>query len=270
MRTVRGPSNQTDFRHPRLWRATTRALKPTRVTATGATIRSSSSYSRTRTTTTPCRLFRSTRRRPRQPTRDPSASFSTAALYNPTRRITQRSRRPTTLSHAEWSHGLVLDDCDGHPGPGGQYHYHGLPSCLVAYATSGSKAQVASVTSTSDPRQAPWDEDNAAAKKPVILGCVRRLWHLRQRGYERIDNSVSALDACNGIFSPCRIPRGVYHYVLENVKGARSSIGCYQGLFSSAYTKALEADLSGHTARRVTWRSYHEIRDGRKSGGQYE
>jgi hypothetical protein len=57
---------------------------------------------------------------------------------------------------------------------------------------------------------------------------------------------VSKLDACNGIFSPVPgYPNGVYHYVLENVKGARSSIGCYHGVVSSAYTKALEDDLSG-------------------------
>jgi len=40
-------------------------------------------------------------------------------------------------------------------------------------------------------------------------------------------------------------PHGVYHYVLENVKGARSSIGCYHGVVSSAYTQALEKLLGG-------------------------
>ena len=54
----------------------------------------------------------------------------------------------------------------------------------------------------------------------------------------------TALDACNGIFSPVPgYPHGVYHYVLENVKGARSSIGCYHGVVSSAYTQALESLL---------------------------
>ena len=57
---------------------------------------------------------------------------------------------------------------------------------------------------------------------------------------------VSALDACNGIFSPVPgYPHGIYHYVLENVKGVRSSIGCYHGVVSSAYTEALEIDLNG-------------------------
>ena len=52
---------------------------------------------------------------------------------------------------------------------------------------------------------------------------------------------VTSLDACNGIFSPVPgYPKGLYHYVLENVKGARSSIGCFHGTVSSAYTRALE------------------------------
>jgi hypothetical protein len=57
---------------------------------------------------------------------------------------------------------------------------------------------------------------------------------------------VSALDACNGITSPVPgYPHGIYHYVLENVKRARSSVDCFHGVVSSAYTKALEHDLTG-------------------------
>lgn len=139
-----------------------------------------------------------------------------------------------------------LDSCDGHPGPGGQYHYHGLPTCLVAYAT-GSSERVSSVTSTSGETTASVNEDDVAAKRPVILGFAFD-------GFGIYDNvamdgslvGVSKLDSCNGIFSPVPgYPHGVYHYVLENVKGARSSIGCYHGVVSSAYTKALEEDLSG-------------------------
>jgi hypothetical protein len=222
---------------------------PLAVTATGATIRSSSSvltdqnydytlplvpkYAKTTTTTNQGPI---------------GFLLDGAALYNPYEAnhstVATADNFVTTRSGVTAS---FLDDCDGHPGPGGQYHYHGLPSCLVAYATSGSKAQVASVTSTSGSSTSAVDEDNAAAKKPVILGFAFD-------GYGIYDNvamngstiPVSALDACNGIFSPVPgYPRGVYHYVLENVKGARSSIGCYHGIVSSAYTKALEADLSG-------------------------
>ena len=142
-----------------------------------------------------------------------------------------------------------LDDCDGHPGPGGQYHYHGLPTCLVAYATGGT-GQVASVTSTAGSRTSSVSETTAASRRPLILGFAFD-------GYGIYDNvamngatiPVASLDACNGIFSPVPgYPHGVYHYVLENVKGARSSIGCYHGVVSSAYTRALEAELEGPSA----------------------
>lgn len=119
----------------------------------------------------------------------------------------------------------------------------------MAYAAGSTEraASVASVASTSGSTTSVVNEDNAAAKKPVVLGFAFD-------GYGIYDNvamngstiPVSALDAGNGIFSPVPgYPRGVYHYVLENVKGARSSIGCYHGVVSSAYTRALEDDLSG-------------------------
>jgi hypothetical protein len=170
-----------------------------------------------------------------------------AALYNPYE--ANHSTVATADNFVATVNGVsasFLDDCDGHPGPGGQYHYHGLPTCLVAYAT-GSAERVSSVTSISGGTTASVNEDDVAAKRPVILGFAFD-------GFGIYDNvamngslvGVSKLDACNGIFSPVPgYPHGVYHYVLENVKGARSSIGCYHGVVSSAYTKALEDDLSG-------------------------
>lgn len=170
-----------------------------------------------------------------------------AALYNP---YEANHSTVATSDNFVASVGDVtasfLDDCDGHPGPGGQYHYHGLPACLVAYATMGSTQQVTSVTSLAGATTPAVQEVNAAAKRPVILGFAFD-------GYGIYDNvamngsvvPVSALDRCNGIFSPVPgYPHGVYHYVLENVKGSRSSIGCYHGVVSSAYTRALEDDLS--------------------------
>ena len=139
-----------------------------------------------------------------------------------------------------------IDSCDGHPGPGGQYHYHGLPACLVAYA-SGANPTVASVTSTAGSTTAPVAETNSVSRRPVILGFAFD-------GFGIYDNvamngrtiPVSSLDACNGIFSPVPgYPHGVYHYVLENVKGVRSSISCYHGIVSSAYTQALQGALNG-------------------------
>ena len=114
-----------------------------------------------------------------------------------------------------------LDSCDGHPGPGGQYHYHGLPTCLVSSATGGATS-VSSVTALSGTTTSAVQEVNAASRRPVILGFAFD-------GYGIYDNvamngktiPVASLDACNGIFSPVPgYPHGVYHYVLENVKGA--------------------------------------------------
>lgn len=139
-----------------------------------------------------------------------------------------------------------LDSCDGHPGPGGQYHYHGLPVCLVSYATGGN-ATVTSVTEVSGKTTSAVSEVNTSSRRPVILGFAFD-------GFGIYDNvamngktiPVSSLDACNGIFSPVPgYPHGVYHYVLENVKGVRSSIGCFHGVVSSAYTQALQGVLSG-------------------------
>jgi hypothetical protein len=170
-----------------------------------------------------------------------------AALYNPYE--ANHSTVATSDNFIATENGVsasFLDTCDGHPGPGGQYHYHGLPACLVSYATGGSTA-VSSVTELTGTTTSPVSEVNAASKRPVILGFAFD-------GFGIYDNvamngrvvPVSSLDACNGIFSPVPgYPHGVYHYVLENVKGARSSIGCFHGVVSSSYTQALESLLGG-------------------------
>jgi hypothetical protein len=63
--------------------------------------------------------------------------------------------------------------------------------------------------------------ERRVARRPVILGFAFD-------GFGIYDNvamngatvPVSSLDACNGIFSPVPgYPDGIYHYVLENVKG---------------------------------------------------
>ncbi len=173
-----------------------------------------------------------------------------AALYNPYE--ANHSTVATSDNFVATQNGVsasFIDDCDGHPGPGGQYHYHGLPSCLVAYA-NGASPTVTSVTSTAGTTSPGVVEDSARTREPLILGFAFD-------GYGVYDNvamngtivPVSALDACNGIFSPVPgYPHGVYHYVLENVKGARSSIGCYHGVVASAYTQALQGVLqNGNT-----------------------
>ena len=169
-----------------------------------------------------------------------------AALYNPYEAnhatVATSDNFVTSVNGVSAS---FIDDCDGHPGPGGQYHYHGLPTCLVSYAT-GANPTVASVSSTSGSTSAGVAENTASSKRPLILGFAFD-------GFGVYDNiamngstvPVSALDACNGVFSVVQgYTHGVYHYVLENVKGVRSSIGCYHGVVSSAYTQAMQGVLN--------------------------
>jgi hypothetical protein len=155
------------------------------------------------------------------------------------------------------AHGVsasFLDSCDGHPGGPGEYHYHGLPPCLVAYAT-GQREHVSSVTSLHRATTSPVSELNAASRHPVMVGVAFDGFAI----YDNVAMSghvvpVSALDACNGIFSPVPgYPHGIYHYVLENVKGARSSVACYHGVVSSAYTRALRHALTGAASDQITW-----------------
>jgi hypothetical protein len=170
-----------------------------------------------------------------------------AALYNPYE--ANASTIATADNFVTTKNGVTasfIDSCDGHPGGPGEYHYHGLPACLVAYAT-GTTQHVGAVKVLKGSTTAAVSEVTAASKIPVLLGVAFD-------GFGIYDNiamnskvvPVSALDACNGITSPVPgYPHGIYHYVLENVKRARSSVDCFHGVVSSAYTKALEHDLTG-------------------------
>jgi hypothetical protein len=171
-----------------------------------------------------------------------------AVLYNPYE--ANKETVATEDNFSATSNGTTasfLDSCDGHPGPGGQYHYHGLPDCLVQYATTGTSSQTMPVTSFSGSTTAPAAKTSAAARRPVLLGFAFD-------GYGIYDNvamngrtiGVSSLDSCNGIFSPVPgYPHGIYHYVLENVKSDRSSLGCYHGVVSTAYIHALKDSING-------------------------
>jgi hypothetical protein len=171
-----------------------------------------------------------------------------AVLYNPYE--ANKATVATQDNFSATSHGTTasfLDSCDGHPGPGGQYHYHGLPACLVQYATTSKSTQTTSVASFSGLTTAAAAEINAAARQPVLLGFAFD-------GYGIYDNvamsgktvGVSSLDPRNGIFSVVPgYPHGIYHYVLGNVKSARSSLGCYHGVVSTAYIHALKNSING-------------------------
>ena len=99
-----------------------------------------------------------------------------------------------------------LDVCNGHPGMGGMYHYHGMPPC---------------VTSVIDKTGGPSHILGLAFDGFLIYG---------NRDINGKLVSSSQLDQCNGITSPTpEYPAGVYHYVLTEEKSNRSTINCFAG-----------------------------------------
>ena len=99
-----------------------------------------------------------------------------------------------------------LDVCNGHPGMGGMYHYHGMPPC---------------VTSVIDKVGGPSHILGLAFDGFLIYG---------NKDINGKLISSSQLDACNGITSATpEFPAGIYHYVLTEEKSNRSTINCFAG-----------------------------------------
>lgn len=99
-----------------------------------------------------------------------------------------------------------LDVCNGHPGMGGMYHYHGMPPCVTSVIdTVGGPSHILGVAFDGFPIYGNKD----------INGKII---------------SSTQLDDCNGITSPTpEFPAGLYHYVLTEEKSSRSTINCYAG-----------------------------------------
>ena len=109
----------------------------------------------------------------------------------------------TDSSGVKWG---FLDVCNGHPGMGGMYHYHGMPPC---------------VTSVIDKTGGPSHILGLAFDGFLIYG---------NKDINGKLISSSQLDQCNGITSPTpEFPAGVYHYVLTEEKSNRSTINCFAG-----------------------------------------
>jgi len=105
-----------------------------------------------------------------------------------------------------------LDKCNGHPGMGGMYHYHGMPPCVTSVIDkSGGPSHILGIAF--DGFLIYGDKD---MKGKVI--------------------SSTQLDACNGITSATpEFPKGIYHYILTEEKSNRSTINCLAG--TSSVTK---------------------------------
>lgn len=108
---------------------------------------------------------------------------------------------------------FFVDSCNGHPTPGGQYHYHGLPPCVTAQV---------------DTTDGPSHLIGIAVDGFPIYG---------DRDLGGTQLTASDLDECNGITSPTpEFPDGVYHYVLLDTPSASSSLRCYRGEVASTGT----------------------------------
>jgi hypothetical protein len=108
---------------------------------------------------------------------------------------------------------FFVDACNGHPGPMGAYHYHGLPSCITSKIdTATGPSHILGVALDGFPIYG----DRSMSGKMIKAG---------------------QLDACNGIYSATpEFPGGIYHYVLLNTKNNRSSLGCYHGVVSTTHS----------------------------------
>jgi len=107
-----------------------------------------------------------------------------------------------------------LDVCNGHPGMGGMYHYHGMPPC---------------VTSVIDEANGPSHILGIAYDGFLIYG---------DRDINGGIISTTELDSCNGITSTTpEFPQGIYHYVLTEEKNNKSTINCFSGTPNPALVK---------------------------------
>jgi hypothetical protein len=127
-----------------------------------------------------------------------------------------------------------VDSCNGHPTPMGQYHYHGLPSC---------------VTSEVDVTNGPSHIIGIAIDGFPVYG---------NRDLSGQAITAKDLDECNGITSATpEFPGGVYHYVLLDAADDTSSIRCYRGTPATGATAArvLGAGRAGSEtlASATTW-----------------
>ncbi len=135
--------------------------------------------------------------------------ISGASLFNPYEgdNTTIATQSNFSVKDADGNDVWFLDDCAGHPTPMGQYHYHGLPTC---------------VTATVDDAEGPSHVIGIAFDGYPIYG---------DRDIDGNQLTAADLDECNGITSPTpEFPDGVYHYVLLDAADSTSSIRCFTGV----------------------------------------
>ena len=143
--------------------------------------------------------------------------ISGAALFNPYEGdgVTVAMASNFTVKNSSGKDVAFLDSCNGHPGPGGMYHYHALPPCVTATVdVAGAPSHIIGIAFDGYPIYG--DRDNTGKQL-----------------------TAADLDQCGGVTSPTpEFPNGVYHYVLLNAPNSTSSIRCFVGKVSSSVAAA--------------------------------
>lgn len=160
---------------------------------------------------------------PKKATTQTAASLGTigvmisgAALFNPYEGdgATVATASNFTVKNASGKDVAFLDSCNGHPNPMGAYHYHALPTCLTAKVdTKNGPSHILGIAFDGFPIYGNRDIHGKLITK-------------------------AKLDRCNGITSATpEFPKGIYHYVLLDVKNSASSIRCFSGTVDPSLTR---------------------------------
>ncbi len=141
--------------------------------------------------------------------------ISGAGLFNPYEGdgSTVATASNFSVKNADGDEVWFLDDCAGHPTPMGQYHYHGLPTCVTAQV------------------------DTATGPSHIIGIAFDGFPIYGDRDIDGKQLTADDLDECNGITSATpEFPDGVYHYVLLDTADSSSSIRCFSGEVDESLT----------------------------------
>jgi hypothetical protein len=136
--------------------------------------------------------------------------ISGSSVYNPFEAdgTTVAMASNFTIPDAQGNDVAFMDDCMAHPSPhpAAQYHYHGLPHCVIEQV---------------DEHEGPSHMIGIAFDGFPIYG---------DRDIDGNPIDPADLDECNGLDRPTpEFPDGIYHYVLTDLQTEQSTIRCLHG-----------------------------------------
>lgn len=129
----------------------------------------------------------------------------------------------------------LLDECNGHTAPGGVYHFHARPDCLVASLGGERRGLVIGYAFDGYPILAPLICEDAACTTTTRVTSSWRLtldeYSLATRGpawdiHEHVEG-LGDLDECNGL--AIDDPAAPYDYAYFATDTFPYFLGCYRG-----------------------------------------